>query len=143
LAAPPLALDAEGVNALMRQAFAERDPARLARVVEIEPGRALVTQRLDRATMLRPPAVIAGPALMSLADAAAYILVLGHLGEVLMAVTSSLSMNFLRAAPAADLWADATLLRLGRRLAVMDVRLWTTDQQRTCAQASVTYALPG
>ena len=141
MAHPPLALDADGVNALMLRAFAERDPAGLARVVEIEPGRALVTQRLDRATMLRPPAVVSGAAQMSLADAAAYILVLGHVGEVLMAVTSNLSMNFLRVAPAGDLWAEATMLRLGRRLAVMDVRLWT-DPARISAQANVTYALP-
>ena len=33
-------------------------------------------------------------------------------------------------------------MRLGRRLAVMDVRLWTEAPDRLAAQANVTYAIP-
>lgn len=140
--APPLVLDAGAVNALLRKAFPEAEPDRLARVVELEPGRARLVQAFGGAGALRPGGVISGPTLMGMADVAAYALVLGHIGEELMAVTSNLSMNFLRGAAPGDLWAEAELLRLGRRNAVMDVRLWTEGPGRLAAQAHVTYALP-
>jgi uncharacterized protein (TIGR00369 family) len=92
--------------------------------------------------LLRPGGVMSGPALMSLADTAAYALVLAHVGDELMAVTSTLTINFLRAARPGDLHAEAVLLRLGRRNAVCDVRLWTEGPDRLAAQASVTYARP-
>jgi uncharacterized protein (TIGR00369 family) len=92
--------------------------------------------------MLRPGALVSGPNLMALADNAAYALVLAHVGEQLMAVTSQLTINFLRGARPGDLHAEAELLRLGRRNAVCDVRLWTEAPDRLAAQASVTYALP-
>jgi uncharacterized protein (TIGR00369 family) len=79
---------------------------------------------------------------MSLADTAAYALVLAHVGDQLMAVTSQLNMSFLRGAAPGDLHAEAQLLRLGRRTAVCDVRLWTEGPNRLAAQANVTYALP-
>jgi uncharacterized protein (TIGR00369 family) len=141
MAHPPLKLDAEGVNALLRRAFPDADPDRLARVITAEPGRVDVVQAYGGG-MLRPGGVISGPNLMSLADVAAYALVLAHVGEVLMAVTSSLTMQFLRGAVPGDLHAEATLLRLGRRNAVCDVRLWTESPERLAAQATVTYALP-
>ena len=139
---PPLSLDAAAVNALLRKAFPEAEPGRLARVVELEPGRARLVQAWGGSASLRPGGVISGPTLMGVADVAAYALVLGHVGEQLMAVTSNLSMNFLRGAAPGDLWAEAELLRMGRRNAVMDVRLWTEGPGRLAAQAPVTYALP-
>ncbi len=75
-------------------------------------------------------------------DTVAYALVLAHIGDQLMAVTSSLTMNFLRGAKPGDLYAEAELLRLGRRIAVCDVRLWTEGPDRLAAQALVTYAIP-
>jgi uncharacterized protein (TIGR00369 family) len=79
---------------------------------------------------------------MAIADTAAYALVLAHVGEQLMAVTSSLTMNFLRGARPGDIHAEARMLRLGRRIAVCDVRIWTESPGRLAAQATVTYALP-
>ena len=70
------------------------------------------------------------------------VLVLAHIGEKLMAVTSSLTMNFLRGAQPGDIHAEALMLRLGRRIAVCDVRLWTESPERLAAQATVTYAIP-
>jgi uncharacterized protein (TIGR00369 family) len=135
-------LDAEGVNALLQRAFPLADPEQMNRVVEVRPGRVRMLAPY-REALLRPGRVITGPALMSLADAAAYALVLAHLGERLMAVTSQLNMSFLRGAAPGDIHAEAELLRLGRRLAVCDVRLWTESPDRLAAQANVTYALPG
>ena len=135
-------LDADGVNALLRRAFPLVEAEQMNRVVEVGPGRVRMLAPY-RDALLRPGGVITGPALMSLADAAAYALVLAHLGDRLMAVTSQLNMSFLRGAAPGDIHAKAEMLRLGRRLAVCDVRLWTESPQRLAAQANVTYALPG
>lgn len=134
-------LDVGGVNAVLRRAFPGARPEAFPTVLEVAPGRVRVMTPYSEA-YLRPGGVVSGPALMSLADTAAYALVLAHVGEQLMAVTSSLTMNFLRGAKPGDLQAEAQMLRLGRRSAVCDVRLWTEGPDRLAAQASVTYALP-
>ncbi|MDB5444594.1 MAG: hypothetical protein JWP86_2747 [Phenylobacterium sp.] len=134
-------LDVDGVNAVLRRAFPSARPEAFPTVLEVAPGRVRVMTPYSEA-YLRPGGVVSGPALMSLADTAAYALVLAHVGEQLMAVTSSLTMNFLRGAKPGDLQAEAQMLRLGRRNAVCDVRLWTEGPDRLAAQATVTYALP-
>lgn len=141
MAAPQPVLDAEALNAFLRRAFPGGDPAAMACVVSVEPGRVLLEQDWSE-RMLRPGGVLSGPTLMALADTAAYALVLAHVGIQPMAVTSALSINFLRGAKPGRLAADAALLKLGRRLAVCDVRLWTEGPERPAAQANVTYALP-
>ena len=135
-------LDAEGVNALLRRAFPQSPRQGFPKVTSVTPGRVRLVSPY-RPDMLRPGGVIAGPTLMSLADTAAYALVLAHIGDQLMTVTSQLNMSFLRGAQPGELHAEAEMLRLGRRLAVMDVRLWTEGPDRLAAQAGVTYAIPG
>jgi uncharacterized protein (TIGR00369 family) len=79
---------------------------------------------------------------MGLIDVAAYAVVLAHIGPVAMAVTTSLTVNFLRGCRMDAVTADARLLKLGRRLATVDVRLWQDGEDRPVAQATVGYALP-
>lgn len=141
MAEPTLQLDAKGVDALLETAFPGFHAGGLE-VVEVRPGRVRVRRAYGEG-LLRPGGVISGPTLMSLADTAAYALVLAHVGDQLMAVTSQLNISFLRGAKPGDLFAEAELLRLGRRLAICDVRLWTETPDRLAAQANVTYALPG
>jgi uncharacterized protein (TIGR00369 family) len=141
MAAPIPVLDAAGVNALLRKAFPGAAPVAFPTVTEVAPGRVKVVAPY-RDGLLRPGGVISGPTLMSLCDTAAYALVLAHIGDQLMAVTSSLTMNFLRGAAPGDLHAEAEMLRLGRRNAVCDVRLWTQAPDRLAAHATVTYAIP-
>ena len=50
---------------------------------------------------LRPGGTVAGPVLMAVADVALYVALLGRIGIVPLAVTTSLSVNFLRK-PSAD-----------------------------------------
>lgn len=136
-----LRLDAEALNDFMADAFPNSAPGSRGRVVSVEPGR-LVARQEPAETMLRPGGLISGPTQMGLADMAAYALVLAHIGPVAMAVTSALNYQFLRPCLPEPLNAEATLLRLGKRLAVMDVRLYTDDASRPVGQANVTYAIP-
>jgi len=135
-------LDIAAVNALLQRAFPLAEASQLALVRELGPGRVVAVRPHPGEGGLRPGGVVAGPNLMAIADTAAYALVLAHVGEQLMAVTSSLTINFLRGALPGDIHAEAQLLRLGRRIAVCDVRIWTEGPERLAAQATVTYALP-
>lgn len=94
----------------------------------------------------RPGGTMSGPAIMSLADAAAWLATVSRIGPVALSVTSSLNIHFLRKPPLADLWADAGLLRLGRRQSVSDVVLYSDVDGRPgddpVAQATVVYAIP-
>ena len=139
---PPQQLDKDGVNNLLLKAFPLADPKSLALAQEVGPGWVLVVRPYGGERTLRPGGVISGPNLMEIADLAAYTLVLAHIGDQLMAVTSSLTMNFLRGAQPGDIHARAEMLRLGRRIAVCDVRIWTEGPDRPAAQATVTYAIP-
>lgn len=91
---------------------------------------------------LRPGGTLSGPTLMTLADTAMYFLLLSRLGPVALAVTTNLSINFLRRPPPADLHATARLLKLGSRLAVGEVHISSAEGGALVAQAAVTYALP-
>src|SRR5688572_6856794 len=75
------------------------------------------------ARYLRPGGTLSGPTLMSLADTAMYFLILASIGPVALAVTTNLSINFLRRPPPADLRATARMLKLGSRLAVGEVHI--------------------
>lgn len=90
----------------------------------------------------RPGGTVSGPTMMGLADGAAWLATLSRIGPVALSVTSSLTINFLRK-PALDrhLYADASLLKLGRRLSVTEVHITSGDD--LVAQATVTYAIPG
>ena len=91
---------------------------------------------------VRAGGTISGPALMALADAAAYYLTLVLAGPVPQAATSNLNIHFLSRPKPADIIATARMLRLGRRLAVSIVELRSDGSDDVVAHATVTYALP-
>jgi len=130
-------LTAEEVNTVLGGAFTDGDF--LGMVREVGPGRVHIVRAFEPG-MLRPGGLISGPTLMSLADTAAYALIIAHVGAELMAVTSALNINFLRGAHPGDIQVEAQLLSLGRRNVVCDVRIWTESEERLAAQATVTYA---
>lgn len=136
---PKLAL-AE-LAAVLDAAFPAAARRALGAVVEVAPGH--VRTRLDPSDdMLRPGGIVSGPVLMGMADVAAYAVILAHIGAEPMAVTNTLNVAFLRACHPRTIIADARLLKLGRRLATVDVRLWQEDEATLVAQATVGYALP-
>lgn len=91
---------------------------------------------------LRPGGTLSGPTLMTLADTVAYLAVVSQIGPEFLTVTSSLSIEFLRKPPPADLRATGEVLKLGRRQAVMAVRIYTTADDSLVAHSTCTYAIP-
>lgn len=103
---------------------------------------ALTCTLSPRPEFIRPGGTLSGPTMMTLADTAAYFLLLSRLGPVALAVTTSLHIDFLRRPAPTDLEARAELLKLGRTLAVVRVVLTASGDTRPVAHATVTYALP-
>jgi uncharacterized protein (TIGR00369 family) len=91
---------------------------------------------------LRPGGTLSGPTLMTLADTAMYFLVLSMIGPAPLAVTSNLSISFLRRPAPRDVLARAELLKLGSRLAVGQVTMRSDGDDALIAHATVTYSLP-
>lgn len=129
------------LEGFFEKAFPLGDPRR-SQVCAIEPGFVRLSLEPDEMD-LRPGNLVSGPTQMGLADRAAYAVIIAHIGPVAMAVTSNLNFSFLRGVQQRRVQADARLLKLGRRLATVDVRLWQDDESNIVAQSTVTYALPG
>ncbi len=91
---------------------------------------------------LRPGGTISGPAMMALCDLAMWVVVLGHIGPLEDAVTTNLNINFLRRPAKKDLIGDARLLKLGKRLAVGDVTVYSEGEDAPVAHTSLSYAVP-
>ena len=91
---------------------------------------------------LRPGGTISGPTLMTLADTAAYVLILAMLGPVALAVTTNLSINFLRRPTPDTMIAKTRMLKLGRQLAVVEIMIEAAATGTLVAQATATYSLP-
>ena len=92
---------------------------------------------------LRPGGTVSGPVMMTLADVALYMAVLGEIGIVPLAVTTNLSINFLRKPVAdKDIIGVCKLLKLGKTLAVGEVLIYSEGSDDVVAHAVGTYAIP-
>lgn len=91
---------------------------------------------------LRPGGTIAGTTLMALADFAPYAAILATIGWVPLAVTTNLTINFLKKPAQRDLSAEARLIKLGKRLAVAEVAIRSEGKEDLVAHATSTYSIP-
>ena len=93
---------------------------------------------------LRPGGFISGPNQFSLADGALWYLVFVGIGRIEpMAMTSELSIRYLRPAVGHTLFAKATIEKAGRRNVVGSFRVWCDDRDdKPTATGQSTYALP-
>jgi uncharacterized protein (TIGR00369 family) len=132
--------DVSDVNDMVRSAF----PGSNNECAELGPGFA-VARMVPNAESIRPGGYISGPTQFGIADGALWYLVFAVIGRVEpMALTSELSIRFLRPATGSVLWARATLESAGRRQIVGSVRVWTDDNEpRPASVAQGTYVLPG
>jgi acyl-coenzyme A thioesterase PaaI-like protein len=92
---------------------------------------------------LRPGGTVSGPVLMTVADVALYVAILGEIGLVPLAVTTNLSINFLRR-PAADaaVVGVCRLMKVGKALIVGEVELYSEGDAEPVAHAVGTYSVP-
>lgn len=110
-------------------------------VESMEDGRTVMSLEA-KPEHLRPGGYISGPTQMAIADSAAYMAVMTKLGIVPMAVTSNLSINFLRPCIGDAVVADARLMRLGKALAVIEVDIRARGSDKQSSHVVVTYAIP-
>ncbi len=135
-----LAMTADEMNAFLYRVFHQvADDFRVEDVSEQS-----VTLRLivsDR--HLRPGGTVSGPSMFGLADVAAYLATLAHIGPKALAVTTNCSIDFMRKPEAGvDLLAHARLLKLGKQLSVTDVLIYSEGKDAPVARANLTYAIP-
>ena len=92
---------------------------------------------------LRPGGTVSGPALMGVADAALYAALLGEIGIVPLAVTTSLTINFLRKPDASRrVKGVCKLMKVGTALAVGEVSLYSEGHSEPVAHVVGTYSIP-
>lgn len=112
----------DAINAFLQREFPAAHAAN-HRCVETGPGFAVSRWHYD-ATTLRPGGFISGPTQFALADTALWFMTFTVLGLAPMAVTSEMTITFLRPAIGGDLMARAELLRAGKHKINGTVKLW-------------------
>lgn len=104
-------------------------------------GEARVRMPIDDAH-IRAGGTVSGPAMMALGDFAVYALIMGMIGPAPLAVTTSLNANFLRRPAARDIIGEARILKLGKRLAVAEVNIFSDGDEDPVAHITATYSIP-
>jgi uncharacterized protein (TIGR00369 family) len=134
-------MSAAEVSSFWDEHFPQIQKARDITILSILPGGA-VLRLTPSERHLRPGNTVSGPTLVTLADVTAYAALLAHVGPEPMIVTANLSISFLRRASLEPLLAKCRILRLGRRLAVVEVGIKAEGSDTPIAQATGTYSIP-
>lgn len=133
-----LVLSIEQLQKLLGESFPGGDVP----TIESLEGDVVVVSRSVDDSHGRPGGTLSGPTMMALADLAAWIITMAHVGPVVLAVTTSLHIDFLRKPELTDLVARARLIKLGKRLSVSDVELFSRGSEKLVAKAQITYSIP-
>jgi uncharacterized protein (TIGR00369 family) len=136
---PAPMLSAEEIVAFLGLEFPQAQG--MFEIEEAAPMHARVRMPLDE-SRLRPGGTVSGPTMFWLADCTFYVAVLASIGRQAQAVTTNMNINFMRRPSLNDLVAEARILKLGRRLAVGDVTLFSAGAAEPVAHATATYAIP-
>jgi uncharacterized protein (TIGR00369 family) len=131
------ALTAHDINEFLRSGWSSSRNV----CSDVGPRHAIATLAVEDA-QIRPGNLISGPTQFAIADAVLWFAVFGAIGIEPMAVTSELSIRFLRPAIGMELTARADLHTVGRRTMVGSVSVWTSDPAKPCAVAQGTYLRP-
>lgn len=135
---PDTVMTVEQINEFLDREF----PQHIGLVTELGKNTALM--HLDVADdHLRPGGTVSGPTMMALADVCLYVAILAQIGPVALAVTTSLNINFLRKPePHRAILAEAKLLKLGKRLAVGEIAIYSEGEEEPVAHVTATYSIP-
>ena len=135
-------MSARQVGDLLTREFSQMAGADSPNVIEDAwHGGCRVRRRFNEKS-LRPGGTISGPTMMALTDFSMYVAVLASIGPVPLAVTTNLNINFLRKPSQRDLIAEVRLIKLGKRLAVGDVEIYSDGEDEMVAHATSTYSIP-
>lgn len=134
---PLCKVTAEQVNDFLRAEF----PGTANRCEAVGDGWAVAAVEPGEAS-LRPGGIISGPTVFGACDAALYYACFTRIGIEPMALTSELSIRYLRPARGAAVHARAELHHVGRRSIIGSVTAWTDDPERPVAVAQGTYVRP-
>jgi uncharacterized protein (TIGR00369 family) len=139
---PAPAMNADQIAKLLHEVFPQA----------FYPGCGLMIERVDYADIrvkrhfqegyIRPGGTISGPTMMELADFAMYVAVFSAVGPQALAVTTNLNINFLRKPGKGDLIAEARLMKVGKRLAVGEVTIFSEGSSEPVAHVTSTYSIP-
>ena len=129
------------INAFLLEAFPSA-AADGTHCVDVGTNWAIARWPYDEST-LRPGGYISGPVMFSLADSALWFATFTAIGIEAMAVTTEMSIRFLRPAQGGDLLAKATIQSTGRRRLAGTIELWIDGTPGALvAVAQGTYARP-
>jgi uncharacterized protein (TIGR00369 family) len=135
-------VSAEELERLLAQDFPEAFyPGCGWSILDVWQGGARVHKAFQAQTT-RPGGTISGATIMTLADLAMYVAVLGSIGWEPLAVTTNLNINFLKKPAPGALIGECRLLKLGKRLAVGDVTIRSDAEEDCVAHATSTYSIP-
>jgi uncharacterized protein (TIGR00369 family) len=136
------AMTAEEIGELLSKEFPQAFYAGCGHSIErVDYGDVRVRWAFDAAN-LRPGGTVSGPTMMELADFAMYVAVFSAVGPQPLAVTTNLTINFLRKPAQADLIAEAKLMKIGKRLAVGEVTIRSDGMAEPVAHVTSTYSIP-
>lgn len=135
-------MDMDAIHEFLKVHFPQFDADRQHfSVTQIGSGTACM--RLDPGERhLRPGGTVSGPTLFTLADVGCWVTILAQVGPLPMVVTTNLSINFLRLPKPEPLYCDCRILKLGKRLAVVDALIHGGKPHAPVAQATGTYSIP-
>ncbi len=138
---PQLAFAIDGLKAYLVHIFPQIWGSGTYEIEAIGPMSARV-RMIFHPDHLRPGGTISGPSLFALADLALYVAILAQIGRVPLAVTTNLAINFLRKPAPRDVVGEARLMKLGKRLAVGEIALYSVGEAAMVAHATGTYSIP-
>lgn len=129
----------ESITAFVNQHWPARPTEAVCR--EISGRHALVEVPVSPES-IRPGGYISGPTQFAAADLALWYAVFGAIGLEEMALTSELSIRFLRPAVGHRLKARAELHSVGSRQLVGSVTIWVDDPDKPTSVCQGTYVAP-
>ena len=131
-------MTASEIQTLLRKEF----PNYQMKVESCENRHARIVLYIDN-SHLRPGGTVSGPSMMLLADLAMYAAILNTIGSVVLAVTTNLNINFLRKPePDRNLIGVSALMKVGKRLIVGEVSIFSENDPELLAHATCTYSIP-
>jgi uncharacterized protein (TIGR00369 family) len=139
---PAPAMDAEAIGNLLLEVFPQAFYPGCGLTIErVSHGECRVRRKFEE-SIVRPGGTVSGAKMMELADFAMYVAVFTAYGALPLAVTTNLSINFLRKPAPRDVIAEARLMKVGKRLAVGEVTIYSDGASDAVAHVTSTYSIP-